>query len=68
MSKNEKQTTIQPIKEENLFQERILKLRETSPKAWESLDPTTRTVALFYEAGRREHLRLQAIKMERKHE
>ncbi|GEM_PF-3177868 len=64
MNKKEKPHTIQPITEPNMFQERVLKLRQTSPKSWESLDPTTRTVALFYEAGRREFFRLEAMKQE----
>ena len=45
----------------NLFYERILKLRRTDPRAFNSLAPATRHALNFYESQKREATRLQAI-------
>ena len=45
----------------NLFYERILKLRRTDPKAFNSLAPVTRYVLNLYEQQKREAASLQAI-------
>ena len=44
------------------FMEKILSLRATDKRAWDSLSPATKLTALEYEKQKREHERLQAIR------
>lgn len=55
---------VAPIRERNLFFEKLLKMRETKPKDWEILSPAMRLSALQYEAGRREFERLENLRDE----
>ncbi len=50
--------------EPNAFYEKILVLRRTNPAAFASLAPVTKLALGAYEAQKREHERLQAIKDE----
>jgi hypothetical protein len=50
--------------EPNAFYERVLELRRTDPKAFDSLAPVTKLALAAYEAQRREAERLQAIRDE----
>ncbi len=50
--------------EPNAFYERVLELRRDRPAAFDSLAPVTRLALGAYEAQKREHARLQAIKDE----
>ncbi len=49
---------------ENAFYERVIELRRTNPAAFDSLAPVTRLALGAYEAQKREHKRLQAIRDE----
>jgi hypothetical protein len=48
----------------NHFYERVLELRRTNPKAFDSLSPATKLALGQYEAQKREHTRLAAIRDE----
>ncbi len=50
--------------EPNAFYERVLELRRDRPTAFDSLAPVTKIALGAYEALKREHERLQAIKDE----
>ncbi len=50
--------------EPNAFYERVLELRRDRPAAFDSLAPVTRLALGAYEAQKREHERLQAIRNE----
>ncbi len=50
--------------EQNAFYEKVLDLRRTNPKAFDSLSPATKLALGQYEAQKREHERLQAIRNE----
>ncbi len=53
-----------PAFEINHFYERVLELRRTDPRAFDSLAPVTRLALGAYEAQKREHVRMQAIRNE----
>ena len=53
-----------PAFEPNAFYERVLELRRTDPRAFDSLAPVTRVALGAYEAQKREHERLQALRDE----
>lgn len=57
---------IQPIKEPNSFYERLLLMKESDPKSFDVMSPATKLSLLHYEAGRREHERLETLKVEKK--
>jgi len=61
-----KQNILAPARgfEPNAFYERVLELRRTNPAAFKALSPTTKLVLGAYEAQKREHERLQAIRNE----
>ncbi len=50
--------------ETNAFYEKVLDLRRTNPKAFEGLAPATKASLHAYEAAKREHTRLEAIRNE----
>ncbi len=50
--------------ETNAFYERVLELRRTDPRAFDSLAPVTKIVVGQYEAQKREAERLRAIRDE----
>jgi hypothetical protein len=50
--------------EPNAFYERVLELRRDRPAAFDALSPTTKLTLGQYEAQKREHSRLQAIRDE----
>jgi hypothetical protein len=50
--------------EPNAFYERVIELRRTNPAAFDSLAPVTRLALGAYEAQKREHSRLEAIRDE----
>jgi hypothetical protein len=50
--------------ETNGFYERIIALRKSQPKAFESLSPATKQALGAYETAKREHTRLEAIRSE----
>ncbi len=50
--------------EKNAFYEKVLDLRRTNPKAFEGLAPVTKLALGQYEAQKREHQRLEAIRDE----
>ncbi len=54
----------QPQFETNGFYERIIALRKTQPKAFESLSPATKQALGFYEAQKRQHALDEAIRNE----
>ena len=53
-----------PTFETNGFYERIIALRKSQPKAFETLSPATKLALGAYESARREHERLQALRDE----
>ncbi len=53
-----------PAFEPNAFYERVLELRRDRPAAFDSLAPVTKLTLGQYEAQKREHKRLQAIRDE----
>ncbi len=53
-----------PAFEPNAFYEKILELRRTNPKSFDGLAPVTKIALGTYEAQRREHARLEAIRDE----
>jgi hypothetical protein len=53
-----------PAFEPNLFYERVLELRHTDPRAFDSLAPVTKLALYAYETAKREHARLEAIQRE----
>jgi len=55
-----------PAFEPNAYYERVLDLRRTDPKAFDSLAPVTRLALYAYETAKREHTRLAAIRQEKK--
>lgn len=62
MNMNEQMAQVQPIEAPNAFMEKLLELRSTKPKDFALISPNMRLSLLYYEAGRREHLRLEAMK------
>ncbi len=50
--------------EPNAFYERVLELRRTDPRAFDSLAPVTKQALYAYETAKREHTRLKAIREE----
>jgi hypothetical protein len=48
----------------NHFYERLLDLRRTDPKAFGELSPASKLSLFAYEAQKREHARLQALRDE----
>jgi hypothetical protein len=50
--------------EPNAFYEKVLDLRRTNPKAFDSLAPVTKQALYAYETAKREHTRLEAIRDE----
>ncbi len=46
----------------NLFYEKLLDLRRTDPKAFGEMSPASKLSLFAYEAAKREHERLQAIR------
>ena len=46
----------------NAHYEALLRMREHNPNAFRVLSPNTRLAVLYYEAAKREHERLQAMK------
>jgi hypothetical protein len=50
--------------EPNAFYEKVLDLRQANPRAFDSLAPVTKLALGAYEAQKREHVRLQAIRDE----
>jgi hypothetical protein len=62
--------TMEPMKETKQgfavhpFMEKILSLRATDKRAWDSLSPATKLTALEYEKQKREAERLEAIRNE----
>ncbi len=50
--------------EQNAFYEKVLDLRRTNPKAFDALAPVTKLALGAYEAQKREHTRLAAIRNE----
>ena len=48
----------------NAYYERVLALRRTDPKAFDSLAPVTKQALYAYETAKREHTRLAAIRDE----
>jgi hypothetical protein len=48
----------------NRFYEKLLDLRRTDPKAFNEISPASKLSLLAYEAQKREHARLQAIRDE----
>jgi hypothetical protein len=53
-----------PAFEPNAYYERVLDLRRTDPKAFDSLAPVTKLALGQYEVQKREAIRLQAIRDE----
>ncbi len=53
-----------PAFEVNSFYERVLELRRTDPRAFDSLAPVTKQALYAYETAKREHTRLAAIRDE----
>jgi len=49
-----------PAFEPNAYYERVLALRRTDPKAFDSLAPVTKQALYAYETAKREHTRLAA--------
>lgn len=58
------QPTTMPVFEPNAFYEKILDLRRTNPRAFDSLAPVTKQSLYAYETAKRGHARLQAIRDE----
>lgn len=58
------QPKTKPVFEPNAFYEKILDLRRTNPRDFDALSPTTKTVLGRYEAQKREHAKLEAIRDE----
>jgi len=50
--------------EPNAFYEKVLDLRQTNPKAFDSLAPVTKQALYAYETAKREHTRLADIRDE----
>ncbi len=50
--------------ETNAFYERVLSLRATDRRAFDSLAPATKQALFAYETAKREHARLEAIRGE----
>jgi hypothetical protein len=50
--------------EQNAFYEKVLDLRQTNLKAFDSLAPVTKLALYAYEMAKREHTRLAAIRDE----
>ena len=50
--------------EPNAFYERVLELRRTNPKAFDSFAPATKQALYAYETAKREHKRLEDIRRE----
>jgi hypothetical protein len=48
--------------EPNAFYERVLSLRATDRRAFDSLAPVTKQALYAYETAKREHTRLEAIR------
>ena len=48
--------------------EALLRMREQNPTAFRVLSPNTRLAVLYYEAAKREHARLEAMKEEVPHQ
>ncbi len=53
-----------PAFEPNAYYERVLDLRRTDPKAFDSLAPVTKHALYAYESAKREAARLEAIRDE----
>ena len=64
MSKDERRETVLPIREPNAFMEKLLTLRSTKPREFALISPSMKLSLLHYEAGRREHLRLEDLTKE----
>jgi hypothetical protein len=63
--KRANQTTVaQPTFERNGFYERIIALRKTQPKAFESLSPATKMALGAYEQQKRQHALDEAMRNE----
>ncbi len=50
-----------PAFEPNAFYERVLNLRATDRRAFDSLAPVTKQALYAYETAKREHARLQSL-------
>ncbi|MBA3766292.1 MAG: hypothetical protein H0W99_04755 [Acidobacteria bacterium] len=48
----------------NPHYEALLRMREHNPGAWRVLSPNTKLAVLYYEAAKREHARLEAMRNE----
>lgn len=55
------QSTTKPVFEPNAFYEKILDLRRTNPRAFDSLAPVTKLALGVYEAAKREAERFRTI-------
>ena len=51
-----------PAFEPNAYYERVLSLRATDQRAFDSLAPVTKQALYAYETAKREHTRLEAIR------
>lgn len=59
-----KKETIEPPAIPNSHYEALLRMRERNLTAFRILSPNTRLAVLYYEAAKREHARLEAMKKE----
>lgn len=61
--KDRQQTTEVPAIP-NAHYEALLRMREHNPTAFRVLSPNTRLAVLYYEAAKREHARMEALRAE----